>query len=237
MITVLNEIGSNHKENGTENQDVICHGRNSKFSVISLADGVSSCREARSGAETAARAITNLFLKKGDYFLDFEEKEVAELSLSHICWELKKEADAGNEEVEAFSSTLASVLIDRRKKRMLCLNLGDGMILSSGGGRCRILAMPSDSRDGCCVTTTQGASSMVTVKLLDLGSEDESVMICSDGAWKLMCFQNRLKPEIYDMLAGHEYGELRRYLAAQKHFDDCSFISLDMRKRKRRASA
>ncbi len=229
----MNEIGSYHKENGTENQDVICHGRNGKFSVITLADGVSACREARKGAETAAREITRLFLEKGDYFLDFTAEETAELSLSHVCWELKKQADIKNEDVEEFSSTLASVLVDRRKKRMLCLNLGDAIILLSEKGKCRIVAMPSDSRDGCCVTTTEGAASMTDVKHLDLGSA-EAVLICSDGAWHLMFRQNRLIPAVYDMIADHEYGELREFLTSKEHFDDCSFISLDLRKRKGR---
>lgn len=119
---------------------------------------------------------------------------------------------------------------------MLCFNLGDGIILAAGRGRCRVLSMPADSSAGCCVTTTGSAAALASVKLLD-ASAVESVVICSDGAWRQMFDKNKLKPEVSSLLAGNEYDGLKDFLARQDCFDDYSFISLDMRQRNRRRSA
>lgn len=236
VIKELSEMGMRHSGVDGENQDALCYAQNQNFCVISLADGVSTCKEPKSGAEIASRAITNLLFKKGDYFLEFEREQIAEFTISHILFELEQRAENDSKDVEEYSSTVASVLVDKKKKRMLCFNLGDGIIIAAGKGKCRVLAMPADSSSGCCVTTTKSAAAMVSVKLLDTSSV-ESVVICSDGAWRQMFDKNKLKPEVYDLLANNEYDGLKSFLAKQNCFDDYSFISLDMRQKKRRKSA
>lgn len=236
MIKELSEAGRYHIDADGENQDAICHGHNKNFFVISLADGVSACKEAKNGAEIASTAITNLLLKKGEHFLEFDDGQIAEFVLSHILFELKQHAEKGSKDIEEYSSTVASVLVDKKKNRMLCFNLGDSIIMATDKGKCRVLAMPADSSSGCCVTTTRSATSMVSVKLLD-ASSIESIVICSDGAWRQMFDKNKLKPEVFKLLANNEYDGLRDFLATQECFDDYSFISLELRRKNRRKSA
>lgn len=236
MIKQLSQIGVHHAQANGENQDALCYGKSKDLCVISLADGVSTCREAKRGAQIASQAITNLFLKKGDHFLEFEKEQIADFAVSHILCELKQETLKSSNPVEDFSSTVASVLVDRKNKRMLCFNLGDGIILGAGNGTCKILSMPGDSSSGCCVTTTRRAEKMASVKLCDVDFMD-SVVICSDGAWKKMFQCNRLKPEVASMISGSKYDALKEYLISQNCFDDYSFISLDMRQLKRRRCA
>ncbi len=236
MIKELSEMGTNHGDGTGENQDALCHAQNKDFCVISLADGVSTCKEAKCGAEIASRAITNLLLKKGDHFLEFGNEKIAELALSHILFELKQRAENDSQNLEDYSSTVASVLVDKRKKRILCFNLGDGIILAVGKGKCRVLAMPADSSSGCCVTTTKSATKMASVKIFDAKAV-ESIVICSDGAWKQMFDKNKLKPEVFSLLANNEYDGLMDFLVGQNCFDDYSFISLNMKQRNRRKSA
>lgn len=228
MIKKLSEIGTHHRDTHGENQDALCHAQDRNYCVISLADGVSTCKEGKSGAEIASRAITDLLFKKGKKLMEFENRQIAKFALSHILYELKQCADDNSEDVEEYSSTVASVLIDKKKKRMLCFNLGDGIIMTVSNGKCRVIAMPSDSSLGCYVTTTIGASSVVTVKLLDTDSI-ESVVIFSDGAWKQMYNKNKLKPEVIEMLVNNEYDGVKDFLIKQKSFDDYSFISWVMR--------
>lgn len=236
MIKELSEMGANHSGESGENQDALCHAQNKDFCVISLADGVSACKEAKCGAEIASRAITNLLLKKGDYFLEFGNEQIAELTLSHILFELKQRAENDSQNLEDYSSTIASVLVDRKKNRILCFNLGDSIILAVGKGKCRVLAMPADSSSGCCVTTTKSAAKMVSVKIFDADAV-ESVVICSDGAWRQMFDKNKLKPEVFSLLANNEYDGLMDFLVGQNCLDDYSFISLNMQQRNRRKSA
>lgn len=236
MIKELSEMGAYHMDTDGENQDALCHGQNKKLCVISLADGVSTCKEARSGAEIASRAITSLLLKNGEHFLEFDNEQIAEYALSHILFELKQRAKEDSEDIEEYSSTIASVLVDKKKKKMLCFSLGDSIIMATGNGKCRVLAMPADSSSGCCVTTTGSAAEMVSVKRFDAGSV-ESVVICSDGAWTQMFAKNKLKPEVAALLANNEYDGLEDFLMKQNCSDDYSFISLDMRRKSRRKSA
>ena len=227
MITTLSGIGAHHRDTNGENQDAVCCGQNRKYDVIALADGVSSCSEAKCGAEIASAAITNLLLKKGEHFFSFDEKQIAELALSHVLAELKQRADADGKDVEAYSSTIACVLVDKTRGKMLCISLGDSLVMAVGGGHCRVVAMPSDSSDGCCVTTTKNAEIMMSVKIFDSRMID-SIMICSDGAWREMFDKNRLKPEVAAFLANHEYENLKTFLIRQDGFDDYSFVALDM---------
>ncbi len=232
MVKKLSQTGLYYIDSNTENQDVVRHARNKQFCVISLADGVSGCKEAKSGAEIASGAITNLLLKKGDYFLEFEQEQVAQLVLSHILFELKKCAENTAENIEEYSSTVASVLIDKKRNRMLCFNLGDGMIMASGRGKCRILSMPAESKNGY-VTTTINAYKMVSVRMFDIEFVD-SVVICSNGAWKQMFNKSRMKPEIFNLLVNNEYDRLKTFFTGKKCSDDCSFISLNIRQIERR---
>ena len=230
MIKELSEMGTHHLDTNGENQDALCHAQNQKLCVISLADGVSTCKEAKSGAKIASRAITDLLFEKGENFLEFESEKVAEFALSHILFELKQRAKKDSKTVEEYSSTIASVLVDKKKKRMLCFNLGDSIIMAVSNGKCRVLVSPADSSSGCCVTTTKGAVTMASVNMLDTALV-ESVVICSDGAWRQMFDKNKLKSEVSYLLANSEYDGVKDFLIGQNCFDDYSFISFDMRQK------
>jgi len=236
MINVFSNTGAYHSASNAENQDAVCHAKNKRYTVISLADGVSSCDKAKTGAEIASKAITNLFLKKGSSFFEFNDRQVSELVLSHILYELKQQARKDTKETEEYSSTISSVLFDKNKQQLLYFNLGDSIIVAAGGGKCRILAMPSDSLSGCCVTTTENAHVKAVTKVIKIAGT-ESVMICSDGAWRQMFDKNKLKPEVYSMISNHEFRILKEYLGRQEIFDDYSFISMDLQQTKRRKPA
>ena len=236
MISELSSIGTKHSAANQENQDAICSGKTGQYTAISLADGVSTCEEAKVGAEIASQVINNLFLKKGKYFWGFDDAQIAELAISHILYELNQRAEADKKEVNEYSSTIASVLYDQKKKRLLYFSVGDSMILATGMGGCRVLAMPSNSMLGCCTTTTGHASAMATAKVINVDFL-ESIIICSDGAWRQMYAKNRLKPEVAKLLFKRKFDGLRDYLISQNSVDDCSFISLDLQNNDRRKSA
>ncbi|MCD7854280.1 MAG: protein phosphatase 2C domain-containing protein [Clostridiales bacterium] len=236
-IKKISKRGAYHAAEKEENQDAVYFGSNKDFYVISLTDGVSACKKAKEGAETAGRAITDLFLKAGKLFFELDEKKAAEIILAHILYEQKICADKAGENLNEYSCTAACVVFDRKKNKILCFNLGDGMIMAAGRGSCRVVCPPSDSSSGCCVTTTENAAEMVSVRVYDAALID-SVVICSDGAWEVMFEKNcRLKEEADSLLINSEYDKLGDFLTEQNSFDDYSFISLDMRRKKRRRSA
>lgn len=227
MIYKYSGIGSRHAAGNGENEDAVCVRENDRYTAVSLADGVSACRKARAGAEIASEAASNLLAERGKYLFDFPSQGVAEVTISHILHKLQKQADQEPGAVEDYSSTITSVLFDRQERRLLCFNLGDGMVLAQTDGQSRVLSMPSDSSSGCCATTTQNAGRMAEVRMA-AADRLGSVLLCSDGAWRQMFDRNRLKPEVTELLGRHDWRGLETFLSRQTCLDDHSFIALDL---------
>lgn len=228
MIYKLNERGLHHAEINTENQDCIKTAYNNRFTAIVLADGVSSCKRAREGAEIACGTALKLLYGFSERFMEMNPQETAKTILEHIFFKLKEQADTDNENVTEYSSTLSCVLYDSLEKRMLCLNLGDGMIMASDGGRCRLLAMPEDNGSGICTTTTRGALRAAQCRIIDAG-EISSVAVFSDGAWRKLYSGNRLKAEAAKLISDSNYRKLKEFIRLQECLDDFSFVSIGLK--------
>jgi serine/threonine protein phosphatase PrpC len=227
VIYKTSHIGRYHKEINGENQDYICTIQDGPNTVISLADGVSSCSRSKTGAEVAGNVVSKLLIRRGGSIMKYESDEIADITTAHILAELKRKARHDKSRVEEYSSTVASVLYDRKHKRLLCINLGDSIIIATSGNDCRIIAIPFDSSEGCCVTTTRNSALAVTAKVLSADRID-SVIICSDGAWRHMFKGSRLKQEVSEMLRGNAFDELRDYLNEQDCSDDYSFVAMNI---------
>ena len=72
---------------------------------------------------------------------------------------------------------------------------------------------------------------MAAARVLEAGELD-AVFICSDGAWGRMFVKNRLRPELGGLLAGGQYETFAAYLKGQETADDCTFISMELRRRR-----
>ncbi len=226
MINKFSELGTQHF-NGTTNEDVVCSGNNAARWVIALADGVTSCKMARKGAEIACRALTNLLLQKGDFFLDCEKEKTAKHIIAHIEHELKQHATENNKLLSEYSSTIAGILLDKRSRRVMSISLGDSLIVYTEDRRCNMLSIPADSVEGCPTTTTINAWKLMEIQVMDANILD-SVVICSDGAWHHMIKTNRLRQNIKTMIIDMKYEKLSEFLKMQNCRDDYSFISLDI---------
>lgn len=228
MIYQFSNIGINHYNNNEANQDSICTASNKRYIAISLADGVSTCEEAEAGANIACNALNDLLLNKASFFFQFDENQIAEVAILHILFGLKKQAAIDNKDINEYSSTISSVLIDTKMKKAILINLGDGIIIATGSGKAKVLVMPDDSSLGCCVTTTKNAVHSVAVKKIDIRAID-SITIGSDGAWRQMFDKNKMKPEIADFLINNEYEQLKEFLTGCNCFDDYSFVSVNLK--------
>ena len=236
MVSLLSDIGMYHRERDGENQDVVSQKEGKRYSVISLADGVSTCSHAKTGATIASASIANLFFKNASFFFEFNKKQIAEYTLSHILSELTQQAENDLTDLCEYSSTIASVLYDRVTRKLLFFNLGDSIIIAVENGMCKIVSMPSNSMNGCCVTTTDGAIESIHTGVIDATYFD-AIIICSDGAWYHMFEKNKLKPVVTAMLCDKTFNKLADYLSAQCCYDDYSFISLDTIQKDGRKSA
>lgn len=228
LIYSLSCKGSDHMVKNTENQDIVYSKTNGDYTVISLADGAGSCAEAKTGAAVACEAISSLLAEKGDWFFRFDYKKISELVMEHVLYELRKTAEEHNKAAEDYSSTVSSVVYDRRRNRILCFNLGDGMIIGTKNGGCKILSMPFENDDSCCVTTTKNAVDAASVRIMTADDVD-SVIVCSDGAWKQFFSRCRMTRQIKNVLIRQDYDALEGLLRGKSCADDYSFIAMDLR--------
>ena len=201
-----------------------------------LADGVSTCEQAKEGAALACESVIEFLLQHSNRLFFMENQAIANSLISQVTYRLGTAAQQQNHGIEEYSSTLACVLFDRRSNKMLYFSVGDSLITAVKDSMCYIVAMPADSRNGCCVTTTLNAAADAKVGIIDVKGVS-SVMICSDGAWRLMYRRTRMNPELEKLIVSQEYDKLREQLLEKDRFDDCSFILMDLKSYARRKIA
>jgi len=226
MFYKVSETGLFHKNNCNVNQDALFCATKNNASVITLADGVSTCAKAKEGAQIASKGISKLFIENPELFLKCTNQKRAELVIPQLQFMLEQKSKYTSYPVEEFSSTIASVLYDADKKKLMYFSLGDSLLLIVKNREISVLCAPSESKDGCCVTTSFSARQMVQTDVLDCDDFDY-VIIFSDGAWQELLDGTKLRSEISELLKCGQFSRLERYLHKQNCSDDYSFIVLD----------
>ena len=228
MITYMSKTGVYHEKQGIENQDFICGANNSRYSTICLADGVSACKYAKTGAETACKVSADILINHAERIFSADSREAVYIILKKVRNELEKLSK--NSDIQEYSSTLACVLCDRANNKIFYLNLGDSLIMAGKKDVCRIISQPCDSRNGLAdVTTAENAEILADSGIMDADGL-ESVILCSDGAYNLMYNRTRINSEIKSAITEKNFNSLKSILSEKENFDDCSFIALDLNK-------
>lgn len=231
MVYKWSYTGKYHRLNEAVNQDCLRYNVSDKNAVITLADGVSSCDEACRGASIAAEALTLLLSLKGTTLIERKKEQIARIATAHMLYEIEKEAANSGKSIMDYSSTVAGAMFDKKNKKLLCFNIGDSIIIGVTENKCIVLSLPRDSTNGCCVTTTKDAELEAMVKIIDTENIN-SVVLCSDGAWREMFHAGRIRPEVKKMLTVGEYESLKAFLTQKNTYDDCSFIAMDVNSRR-----
>lgn len=227
MVNYFTAAGERHCFKESNNQDAVMYRENERYCVIALTDGVSSCKYAREGAALACESAAEHLIENAERFFAMGARQTTEALISRILRRLQSAADAISAPVEEFSSTLACVLADKESGKLLYLNIGDSLIMAVRGEECYVVAMPADSRNGCYVTTTWNAAQSARCGMIDT-QQISSVMICSDGAWKLMYKRSRLQSSVREMILDQQFDRLKEALRQFQRPDDCSFITMDL---------
>lgn len=227
MIYNYTKIGSFHQKKRLENQDSVLGIENEICSVVALADGVSSCREGKTGAEITCKALVNFLIKKGPYLMRFNKNVIKTLVISSILNELRKVAKEKMISIDDLSSTFAVIIYDKIAKKVMILSLGDSMVLGIKNNNVKVLIYPSDSREGCYVTTTRSADTVMKIMILRSDTFNE-YKIFSDGAWKILfnnsAFNQNYKK--YNKNGNIENSSLVEFFTDYQNVDDCSFSAL-----------
>lgn len=225
LFDQLSITGRYHKFRGEENQDVICHIQTERYGGIIAADGVSTCAEGKAGAALTCKTMKERVLSNAENIFRCNCKQTTKDLLNYNLFALDKTARASSRRVEDYASTFCMALFDTVTKKLMVMNLGDGIILARQNGECRVLAYPSGSCDGnCWVTTTKNAEQVTRADILD-AEEIDAVIICTDGAWSLPEGAG-LDPNVSAGIAGGNLEGLKHYLMSREPDDDCSFAAM-----------
>lgn len=212
-------------ERDIENQDAAVSAENGRFTAIVLADGVSEFARSGDGALCAARSAAEYLTENGETLFSRGPDRIAEDVADIIKEKLAICAYENDCDIMELSSTLAFVLTDSVTKRAVCFNLGDGIIISASETECRVVLQPEIIYGGCYVTTTVGFEKTIKCSVIDI-SGISSIAVCSDGAWRAMYKNTKMRPDIKSAFMRGDCGYIFSYLVKTPIFDDHSIICI-----------
>ena len=224
-IVGLSEPGWYHIQECIPNQDCILTGLKDRYRVIVLADGVSTCSKSGEGARIACIKTRDFVLVNAERLFRYKEETISEYIVDNVYRALSRESAVNNCDVNDYSSTLSAVLFDSKTNKAISFHLGDGIILLANDKGCSVLGAPSDHHNGTPVTTTEKAFKLSTVIKCDIAN-DNSVLICSDGAWTHMYNKGLLKKEVLECIVKCKFYLLDDYIRASRPDDDYSYVAM-----------
>lgn len=225
---IYQKTGNYHITNGLPNQDFVWEAENEIIKAVIIADGVSTCKNSLKGAETACKAIAEILLDDAEYIFASDKEKTAGLIVAYIYKKLLIEANAQNENVESFSSTLSFVCFNKVTRNVLTFVLGDSLIYGVGKDSFRLIGSPVFFEgNGTFTTTTQGVESCVDINIF---SEDDfsRFILCTDGAWRTFYKSGILKEDVSCVMKSENLISVKNYFDAQNCFDDCSCIIMNI---------
>lgn len=220
--------GLYHKKEGEVSGDIVRGTDNGEFAVLTLADGVSTCRYGADGASIVSSCAMDYVYNQYSVLRSLP-KEWPVYMLNLLRKRLNEAANNDRKLYEEYSSTLMVIVIDRSNGIMHYCNIGDGILLAINDNKCPIICMPQGDKNGCPVITTEGIEKKIISGSMDL-VDVNNIMMCSDGLWKMMYNRNTLKPEMKNILLSGNYGEIEEYVKTLDNIDDCSFAFADVRR-------
>lgn len=210
-----------------ENQDYVLHTETDRVEIIVLADGVSSCRYSRKGAEMACLTAEKVLTEFGTQLFKLEKKLIADFIIGHVLQAFKIQQKEMCCAIEEFSSTLSFVCLDKKTNQALCFSLGDSLIYKLSDDGCILLNQPdSFSGDRSYAVTTIGVAEKVKIDIID-SNEINGIMICSDGAWRLFYNNNIFNSELWRYSKSGNYYEFKKYIDNSINMDDSTFVIMD----------
>lgn len=220
--------GIYHKQKNESSGDIVRGTDNGEFAVLTLADGVSSCKYGAEGASLVSfYAMEYVYRQFAD--LKFLPNEWPVYMLNSVKKQLKIAAHNDEALYNEYSSTLMVLVLDRMKSILNYCSIGDGILLAIDNDKCPVICMPQGDKNGCPVVTTEGIEKKILSGRMELANVN-NILMCSDGAWKMMYNHNMLKPDIKNILLSGNFNDFKEYIRNAENMDDCSFAFADVRR-------
>ena len=227
MKTTYQKTGEYHSSNKTENQDAIFEAESTSAKVIVIADGVTTCKNGKTGAEIACQAIGKVLLDETAYIFSSQKRKIAKLLSAYVYRKLREKSLADNEAVESYSSTLSFVCYNKISGETMTFVLGDSLVYSINEGLITLDCNPtifSNSKTYC--TTTEGVADVIDINIIPT-TNTQRFILATDGAWKTFYKNGELSKSFVQAAKSNK---IINYLEKQQCQDDCSIVMMDIPK-------
>jgi hypothetical protein len=126
IFVTASDIGSNHQKLGQPNQDAVVYCCTGEDFVLSVSDGVGSCKKAELGSRLAVDSSVKLFQEIKNGFVPFETDIITEKLIE--LW--RSSIAEGN--IDDYCATLKAVF--KIVNQVKVLSIGDGFVVISSDG-------------------------------------------------------------------------------------------------------
>ncbi len=218
-------VGSFHSQKNAKNEDVILRKSTENFELIALADGASCCKYARIGAKIACQTVVDLFLGCFSLFFNSSLEKCTRLITDEIYKRLLSFSSEKGCDVTELSSTLCFACLNKQTRRIFLFQLGDSNIYLIS--QCEVSSLCPKIKQRQGFTANKDAYRYANVFFSDVSSFN-SVLLCSDGAWKLMYNKNIFDKNLCEYLKQKHYSRLLSFIVSKTRPDDTSCILLDL---------
>ena len=217
--------GLYHETTNGKTGDIIHCVDNGRFVALAMADGVSCCKCGNHGAEIASRiAVEYICSQYGA--MKLLPLRWTDTVVRRIRQKLESESIMDGNDIQDYSSTLLAVLVDREQGLLYYCNIGDGILMTVQQQRCPIISMPHIGMGECPVVTTKNIERVIDSGRVSLHGIDH-ILICTDGAWKLIYQNSILKPCVKKYLLSGAFQKVIEYIETAENVDDSSIAIIE----------
>lgn len=220
MIKEYSKIGEYHIANHKKSEDYLLSEDNENMMFLCLADGVSSCENSLQGAKVISNKVKDI-VAHIDLF-HFDEEVIKKLVIDELQYSLRQISQNENIDFLSLSSTLLFVYYNKRKNKTLVFSLGDSLSLTVFNKEIEIVSYPVQNFQGIYTVTHHNIKEHTHIHIFD--GCLQNIYLFSDGAWKEMVEENKIKKSIKDILIRKDYQMLDDYFNHCHNYDDCSYI-------------
>ena len=214
--------GACHRAENAMCQDVFANVEDSEYSLIALADGVSVCRNGRTGAERTLDALWDFIRIEGSRIFEYTPRKLSYLLLEHVRYFVELASVEEADGIDSFSSTLIFACAEKKTGRVVAGNLGDGGIWGFWDHALRVVSAPGRYANKTFVTTSKFAHKAMDLYYHHL-SPGDSILLGSDGFVSAL---RRSSVLLSGAMENFELEKLDQYLEEFPEADDCTYVAV-----------
>lgn len=221
------KTGEYHLKNKTDNQDAVYEAESRTAKIIVIADGISSCANAKQGAEIACKAVGDIMVNETEYIFSSSKEKVAGLLSAYVYKKLSVVAKENNHPVSSYSSTLGFVCYNKISGEIMTFVLGDSLIYLISQGDILLACKPKLLDDyKTYTTTTENAAEVIEINVF-IPQKSVRYLLATDGAWSTFYSGGILSDKLEQAVKDEKIID---YLEKQYCIDDCSIVMMDIPK-------